>query len=147
MRVILKFTNTILLISITTLLSCSKDPDNYPRSSPPPPPVIFQPPPTVMNIGNKEYLWGIQWDTSANGYKIIINTTLLTQDAINNGINVYVAPWTEMSVFEKLPYSYQTFPGDTIHFSYSIIPGELKVYANTNMSQAWDKSDICIEYK
>ncbi|HEX3164818.1 MAG TPA: hypothetical protein VHQ93_01090 [Chitinophagaceae bacterium] len=144
----LKLTAAILLIATTALISCSKDSDNYPRPSLPPPiPDIFQPRPTVIIIGNKEYHWGVQWDTSANGYKIIIGTVLLTQDAINRGVDVYVAPWSEMSVFEKLPYSYPPFGGDTISFSYSAMPGQLKVYATTNQSRAWDMSDIYIEYK
>ena len=123
------------------VVSCTKDPVLLSSPSPVSPPV-FNP------FTNRDYYWALSWDTAANGYKIIITDPSLTQDAINKGIDIYLAPWTEMSVFEKLPFDYiDPALSDTLRFSYTIIPGQLKIISNTRLNNRWDQSDVYILFK
>jgi hypothetical protein len=60
MKLILKFMLPILLIVATAIISCSKDPGNYPTSlsSPPPPPL-----PIIDTLSGKEFNFsGLRWD-------------------------------------------------------------------------------------
>jgi len=137
----------IVLSCLTALISiaCNK-PEVAPASNsltggPPPKP-------SGHRTGNKEYFWGVSWDTTSTGFISRLDTYHLTQQAIGLGMNVYVAPWTEMSSFEKIPCT--IYPGlfiDTVHVSYKVIPGQLQVMAQANFDMTKEKSDIYIEYK
>jgi hypothetical protein len=128
-----------LLALLLAITSCSKDPG---VTSPPNPSI---PPPIPVN---REYFWDQRWNATSRGYEIHLDTWNLTQQEINRGIDVYVALSTEMSLFNKIPNSVlEPFFPDTVHLSYTAIPGHLQVIATASFDMTGDESDLFIEYK
>jgi uncharacterized protein (UPF0305 family) len=81
------------------------------------------------------------------GHEIHLDTWKLTDSTINKGINVYVAIWTEMTTFERIPLIFYDFlQKDTIHLSYTAIPGQLQVIAEAPFEITY-LSDVFIEYQ
>ena len=135
-----------LLVLFLTITSCNKDgevknnlfPINNPSSPSQPSGII---------VGNREYFWGNAWHRTSNGYAINLNTWRLSDSAINRGINIHVAFWTEMTTFEKTPLAFYNFlQRDTVHLSYIAIPGQLQVIGHGALDTT-DKSDVFIEYE
>ena len=76
-----------------------------------------------------------------------LNTWMLTGSTISKGINVYVATWTEFSIFERIPLTYYDFDNkDSVHFSFTALPGHLQVTAQVPFEINYE-SDVLIEYQ
>ncbi|MBD0367268.1 MAG: hypothetical protein ICV53_14340 [Flavisolibacter sp.] len=131
-----------LVVLLTTVAACHKDkatpPPNRQDSSPPP---QGRPPLTGVIHGNTEYFWGYGWTQTSRGQEIQITTIRLTQEAINKGISVHVAPYTEMSTFSELPVTV-----NGIELSYVAEPTHLYVIARAPFTIS-DASDVYIEYR
>ena len=96
---------------------------------------------------NREYFWDQSWQKTSTGYEMKLQTQRLTDSVINQGIQVSLAIYSEMTVFEILPSMINdpSLP-DTINLSYTATPGELKVFAKTTVNITW-QSDVSIVYK
>jgi hypothetical protein len=126
-----------------TIASCFKD--GVRMTNPPPP----GPPQTSSGfiIGNKEFFYGIPWQKDSNGFEMEMDTWRLTDIAINKRINVSLAIYTDWSSFRQLPFILSDpFLPDTIGLTYSLMPGQLKVFAKTPLDIKW-ASDVIIEYQ
>jgi len=124
------------------VLSCKKD--TYPKPG-------WRPnnpaPRSGYLVDNKEYFWGVNWHKTSTGYETDFDTGNLTDSAINRGVTVYVAMWTEMTTFQQIPSIFYDFGrNDSIHLSYTAAPGKLKVFAETPLGVDY-QSDVLIEYK
>jgi len=139
-----------LFFASVILTACRKnDSDRTIRGAWPPPSSPQGPAskPSGILVGNKEYFWKKSWDTSAVGYKIILETWRLTPEAINRGIDVYVALSTEMSPFDKIPRSIlDPFFTDTVHLSFDVMPEKLQLIARSTVDMTKAESDMYIEY-
>ena len=72
---------------------------------------------------------------------------MLTDSAINRGIDVGVAVYSDWDPFEKLPFNYYDYDKkDTIHLSYDVRAGQLQVIAKASFKITYP-SDVYIEYK
>lgn len=132
-----------LLVLCIVISSCKKD------TSPKIPPPSSQTPaqPSGYVVGNREYFWGEGWKKTSSGYEMHLDTWRLTDSAISKGINVYVAMWTEMTVFESIPSIFYDFTRkDSVRLSYTVIPGQLQVLAKSPSELDYE-SDVMIEYK
>lgn len=112
--------------------------------------VIMDPPvqpPQVSMIGDREYFYGIPWNKDSSGYEMNLDAWRLTGAAINKGIKIYVAIYTDWSSFFPLPMTLSDpFLTDTINLTYTLVPGHVKVFAKTPADINW-ASDISIEYQ
>lgn len=99
-------------------------------------------------VDNKEYFWKYSWQKdSVNSYQMIVNTWRLTDSAINRGVRVYVAIYTDWSPFERVPQTlHDVFLPDTINLTYKVTAGHLNVFAKAPFQIEWP-SDIMIEYQ
>ena len=99
-------------------------------------------------MDNKEYFWKYSWQKdSVNSYQMIVNTWRLTDSAINRGVKVYVAIYTDWSPFERVPQTlHDVFLPDTVNLTYGVTAGHLKVFAKAPFEITWP-SDIMIEYQ
>jgi len=134
-----------VLALIVTVVACRKDkePQRYYPVSPPQAP----PQPSGFIVGNKEYFWGEAWHKTSAGYKINLNTWKLTDSTISKGINVSVAMWTEMTIFERIPMTFYDFVNkDSVHLSFTAKPGQLRVTAQAPFELNYE-SDVLIEYE
>lgn len=97
---------------------------------------------------DREYFWGLSWQKTSNGYEMKIQTPRLTDSAINNGIKVGVAIYSDWSVFDVLPFTINdpSWLRDTINLSYIATPGKLQVFATTSVDITW-ASDVSILFK
>ena len=131
----------IIFLSVLFLISCEKE---VQKKDLPPGSGSIQP----IIPGTYEIKWGLVWERDSIDYKIIIPNMAITNDVINRGIDVYVAPWTGWSSFYKLPFSIaQPDYTDTVHFSYVIEPGKIKLKAITIEDLSRAISDVKIEYR
>lgn len=71
----------------------------------------------------------------------------MTDSAINKGISVGLAIYSDWSVFETLPFTIDdpTWLRDTINLSYTVTPGKLQIFAKTTDDITW-ASDVFIQY-
>ncbi|HEV8283667.1 MAG TPA: hypothetical protein VGQ09_05125 [Chitinophagaceae bacterium] len=147
MKIRLQFISwlTVLLI---TVISCDKDVNVSRGTSGVVPPTVTSSSSSGLIIhGNRDYFWGYPWQKTSRGYEIHLDTWRLTAVEINKGINVHVAVWTEMTTFERIPLAFYDFlQQDTIHLSYTAIPGQLQVIATAPFEVKY-ASDIFIEYQ
>jgi len=134
-----------VLALIVTIVACRKDREPQPHSpiSPPQAP----PQPSGFIVGNKEYFWTEGWHKTSTGYEINLNTWRLTDSTISKGINVSVAMWTEMTIFERIPSTFYDFNNkDSVHLSFTAKPGQLRVTAQAPFELNYE-SDVLIEYQ
>jgi len=142
MKIQLQFLSCLLTL-IISITSCNKSPE-VTTYSPPPGPSI---PPTPIVIDNKEYFWGYSWQKISGGYEMKLNSLSLTDAAINRGISVHLAIYTDWSMFNQLPLTLRDqFLPDTINLSYTAMRGQLQVFAKAPFDLVW-ASDVFIEYK
>ena len=96
---------------------------------------------------NRDYFWGEGWQKTATGYEMKLPTQRLTDSAINKGIRVGLAIFSDWSGFETLPFTIDdpSYYADTINLSYTAIPGNLTVVAKTSVNITW-ASDVFIQY-
>ena len=133
---------SFLLTLIISISSCNKSPEvtTYPL-----PPGPATPPATI--VIDKEYFWGSSWQKTSVGYEMKLNSPALTDSALNRGINVRVAIYTDWSMFNLLPLTlYDQFLPDTVNLSYTATRGQLQVFAKAPFDINW-ASDVFIEYK
>jgi len=131
----------LLFLSLTAL-SCRKEKDTKPYL-----PSTGLPPPSGYVVDNKEYFWGVFWHKTTRGYETDLDTSRLTDSTISKGVNVYVAMWTEMTTFQQIPSIFYDFVrSDSIHLSYTVVPGKLQVLAETPLGVDY-QSDVLVEYK
>ena len=112
-----------------------------------PPPSV--PPQTSSGfiIGNKEFFYSIPWKKDSSGFKMELDTRRLTDTVINKGVNVSLAINTDWSPFRQLPLTLNDpFLADTINRTYSLMPGQVKIFAKTPLDIKW-ASDVIIEYQ
>jgi hypothetical protein len=139
---------SLLVIGLTLAASCDKEDPPIPNPRPTllPAPVPVTPVGPVAH-GNQDYFWGYPWSKTSAGYEIKLRTDRLTQDAINKGIKVHVAIWTEMSTFFPIPSRYyETLQQAYVELSYTAAPGELLVLAKAPFEVKYE-SDLFIEYQ
>lgn len=126
----------------TIIISCNKDigERTNPIQGPSPQTIVYA-------VDNKEYFWNQPWQKTSTGYEIKIQTTSLTDSAINKGISVGLAIYSDWSVFETLPFTIDdpTWLRDTINISYTVTPGKLQIFAETTDDITW-ASDVFIQY-
>jgi hypothetical protein len=104
------------------------------------------PPPSYSDL-NREYYWGRQWRKDSNDYEIKIEASRLTDSALNKGIKVYVAIYSDWSFFEQMPLTLNDADlPDTANLSFNAMPGSLQIIARAPFVLNWS-SDILIEYE
>ena len=104
-------------------------------------------PPQVPVISNREYFYNIPWHRDSSSYEMELDLQRLTDTAIRRGVKVYVAIYTDWSFFYQLPQTLNDpFITDTINLTYTLMPGQLKVFAKTPVNLNWP-SDISLEYQ
>ena len=82
----------VLSLSFT---SCKKEKEiTIPVSIPPTQP-------GGMLNGNEEYFWGNPWQKNVNDYEMKIETARLTDLALNSGIKVYAAIYSDWSLINS----------------------------------------------
>ncbi len=98
-------------------------------------------------IDKKEFFYGIPWQKDSSGFKMELDSWRLTDTVINKRVSVSLAIYTDWSSFCPIPF---TLSGpdltDTINLTYSLIPGQLKIFAKTPLDINW-ASDVMIEYQ
>ena len=125
-----------LVIVFMAVVACSKKHEE----------ILTQTPPAPTHGDNKEYFWGLGWQKTTSGYEINLESPQLTDSAINKGIRVEVAIFTDWSVFRQLPLTFsEASLADTINLSYTAVPGRLKVIAKAPFEIDW-QSDVRIGY-
>lgn len=104
-------------------------------------------PGTPASSVHRDYYWGLTWQQTARGYEIAIDSWKITDSAINRGINVHLAIFTEMTTFQKLPLSfYDQVRRDSVHLSYTATRGQILVLARATFNLNY-ASDVMIEYQ
>jgi hypothetical protein len=94
-----------------------------------------------------EIFWAVPWNKTATGYEIVLNSKRLTQAAINKGVDVSVALWTEMTPFMQIPTTtYDLVQKDTINLSFAVKPDTLRVLAKAPFDITYE-SDVLIHYQ
>lgn len=119
------------------VVSCSKEEVGTVANRP----VVVQPPPALRV--DEEYFWAQDWQKTTRGQEIIVTSSRLTQAAIDKGIDVSVAIYTEMTLFTWLPTIITMT--DKIELLYTVEPGKLYVIARTSTPLNF-QSDVCIRY-
>lgn len=134
----------IFFLSLS-LSSCTKNREvAIPQTNPIP---TVTPGPAGMLMGNKEYFWGYAWQKDSAIYEMKVDTWRLTDSAINRGIKVYAAIYTDWSSFDQLPLTLtDVFLPDTVNLSYTVTAGHLKVFAKAPFDITW-QSDVMIDYQ
>ena len=136
----------LLVVGLTLAASCGKEDAPIPNAPTPPPLPVPVTPAGPVAHGNQDYFWGYPWSKTSAGYEIKLRTDRLTQDAINRGIKVHVAIWTEMSTFFPIPSRYyEPLHQAYVELSYTAAPGELQVLAKAPFEVKYE-SDVFIEY-
>lgn len=104
--------------------------------------------PSVRSVwGAKQYFWINYWEAGPQGYQLKLKPDGLTQQAIDKGIRVYVAMWSETTPFEPLPTVFSIpSQGVKIELFYTARPGELRIIAQSPSSIPYP-SDVYIEFK
>ena len=126
-------------ISVIIFLSCSKN--GGLKTNPTP---SF---PSGMVIGNKEYFWRSSWQKTSEGQEILVETWRLSDSAINRGVTIHAAIYSDWSPFNPLPLTlHELGLPDTVNLTYTIIPGKVKVIAKAPFTITW-LSDVMIEYR
>ena len=134
----LKIQSSCLLITLLLIVSCSK-PEIHPIDRP-----VFPPSPFDLK---SEYFRAQAWQKISTGYQMSIQSSRLTDSAINKGIKVSVALYSDWSTFYLIPSTiYDQDLPDTVNISYSVIQGQLKLISVAPFDITW-KSDVLIEYK
>jgi hypothetical protein len=135
-----QFYTVILFIGTTLLIcSCSKEPTPVSIDRPNIPP----PPPVPV----KEYFWEKAWQKTGNDFEIKLQSPALTDSAINKGIKVQVAIYTDWSLFNDIPLTLTEIGlPDTVNLSYSVQPGNLRIVAKAPFEITWP-SDVVIVYQ
>ena len=129
---------SFLVVLIIIFVSCKKEKESitYPPA-----------PPQVPVSVNREYFWGIPWQKDSSGYVMNLDLGRLTDTAINRGVKVYVAIYSDWSFFYQLPQTLSDpFLTDTINLTFNLIPGHVQVFAKTPVEIKWP-SDISILYQ
>jgi hypothetical protein len=105
---------------------------------------ISDPPPFVPD---RDYFWGQPWQKTSTGYEMKLQASRLTDSAINKGIRVGLAIYSDWSNFETLPFTINdpSWLRDTINLSYTVTPGKLQIFAKTTVDITWS-SDVFIQY-
>lgn len=125
-----------LLVTLLFIVSCSK-PEIHPIDRPVFPPFDLK----------SEYFRAQAWQKISTGYQMSIQSSRLTDSAMNKGVKVSVALYSDWSTFYLIPSTlYDQDLPDTVTISYSVIPGQLKLIALAPFDITW-KSDVLIEYK
>lgn len=119
------------------VVSCSKEEVGTVANRP----VVVQPP-AALRV-DEEYFWAQDWQKTTRGQEIIVTSSRLTQAAIDKGIDVSVAIYTEMTLFTWLPTIITVT--DKIELLYTVEPGKLYVIARTPTPLNF-QSDVCIRY-
>lgn len=128
---------SLLFMLLLFVVSCSKEEVGTVANRP----VVVQPPPALRV--DEEYFWAQDWQKTTRGQEIIVTSSRLTQAAIDKGIDVSVAIYTEMTLFTWLPTIITMT--DKIELLYTVEPGKLYVIARTSTPLNF-QSDVCIRY-
>ena len=103
--------------------------------------------PSEIIPDNIEFFYGIPWQKDSSGFTMELDTRRLTDTVINKGVNVSLAINADWSSFRQLPLTLtDPFLTDTINLTYSLMPGQVKIFAKTPLDIKW-ASDVIIEYQ
>jgi hypothetical protein len=131
---------------VVSVISCSKQIE-HPSYQTLPAPLI------TPIVSNQEIFWAQPWRATQRGYEIDVYPALLTDSAINKGVDVGVAIYSEMTTFETLPRAfYEYTQRDSVYLSCVVTPHHLQIVAQASfdlgyMSSSTYLSDILIRYR
>lgn len=131
---------SFLLVFFISLIACHKPVEDRGVSSNP------SPSGNPFVAPEREYHWGLYWSQTSRGNEIHLNSPRLSDSVIRRGVAIGLAVYSDWDLFGIIPFDYyDTNKNDTIHLSYDVTPGQLRIIAKTPFAISYP-SDVYIQY-